>query len=400
MTSRRGLLAAAGLTAAMAALPGMARQAMAQQAAPEVLEKRVYEAGAFQTRGGATIPNTRIGYQTMGTLNAAGDNAVLICHFFSGNSHAFGRLSANGPAGYWDAVIGPGKAIDTTKYFVVSADTLVNVNVPDANTVTTGPASINPDTGRPWGMAFPVIAMRDFVEVQKRLLDSLGVKRLALVAGPSNGGLQTIEWAAAYPDFVQRAMPVIAAEIDAWMQGWLDIWEAPIRLDPNWREGDYYAPGREPPLRGLAEAWKIVTLHARDRPWAKQFDRKLPEGQDPARRIGDRFAIEKWLDDAAMARARTSDANSFLYMVRANQLFLNDYPDLAAAMEGAAKRWLVIPSPTDRVFVQDGAQAFIEVLRKAGKQVATAEVTGPLGHLNGVVGMAPLGERIRAFLAE
>jgi homoserine O-acetyltransferase len=336
----------------------------------------------------------------MGRLNAAGDNAVLICHFFSGNSHAFGRLSPNGPAGYWDAIIGPGKAIDTDKYFVVSADTLVNVNVPDANTVTTGPASINPDTGRPWGMAFPVIAMRDFVEVQKKLLDGLGVKRLALVAGPSNGGLQTIEWAAAYPDFVQRAMPVIAAEIDAWMQGWLDIWESPIKLDPNWREGDYYGQGREPPLRGLAEAWKIVTLHARDRPWAKQYDRKLPEGQDPARRIGDRFAIEKWLDDAAMTRAKTSDANSFLYMVRANQLFLNDYPSLAAAMEGAAKRWLVIPAPTDRVFLLDGVREFVEVLRKAGKQVETAEVTGPLGHLNGVVGMAPLADRIRGFLAE
>jgi homoserine O-acetyltransferase len=396
MTRRRGLLATAALLAAGTALPAIAQQA----AAPEVLEKRVFEAGAFQTRGGATIPNTRIGYQTLGTLNAAGDNAVLICHFFSGNSHAFGRLSASGPAGYWDAIIGPGKAIDTEKYFVVSADTLVNVNVPDASTVTTGPASINPDTGRPWGMAFPVVAMRDFVEVQKRLLDSLGVKRLALVAGPSNGGLQTIEWAAAHPDFVQRAMPVIASEIDAWMQGWLDIWEAPIRLDPAWREGDYYALGREPPLRGLAEAWKIVTLHARDRLWAKQYDRKLPEGQDPARRIGDRFAIEKWLDDAAMARAKTSDANSFLYMVRANQLFLNDYPNLAAAMEGATKRWLVIPSPTDRVFVQDGAREFIEVLRKAGKSVATAEVVGPLGHLNGVVGMAPLGDRIRAFLAE
>ena len=401
MTRRRGLLAATALLAAGTALPGTIDAARAQQAAaPEVLEKRVFEAGAFQTRGGATVPNTRIGYQTMGRLNAAGDNAVLICHFFSGNSHAFGRLSASGPAGYWDAIIGPGKAIDTEKYFVVSADTLVNVNVPDATTVTTGPASINPDTGRPWGMAFPVIAMRDFVEVQKRLLDSLGVKRLALVAGPSNGGLQTIEWAAAYPDFVERAMPVIAAEIDAWMQGWLDIWEAPIRLDPAWREGDYYALGREPPLRGLAEAWKIVTLHARDRGWAKQYDRKLPEGQDPARRIGDRFAIEKWLDDAALARAKTSDANSFLYMVRANQLFLNDYPNLAAAMEGAAKRWLVIPSPTDRVFLHDGAREFIEVLRKAGKSVATAEVVGPLGHLNGVVGMAPLGDRIRAFLAE
>ncbi|MBK1660648.1 E22 family MetX-like putative esterase [Paracraurococcus ruber] len=390
MIGRRDLLAAAALAATLPARPA---------AAQEVVEKRVFEAGAFPTRGGATIPNARIGYQTMGRLNDAGDNAVLICHFFSGNSHAFGRLSAGGPAGYWDAIIGPGKAIDTDRYFVVSADTLVNVNVPDANTVTTGPASINPDTGRPWGMGFPVVAMRDFVEIQKRLLDSLGVKRLALVAGPSNGGLQTIEWAAAYPEFVARAMPVIAAEIDAWMQGWLDIWEAPIRLDPNWREGDYYGQGREPPLRGLAEAWKIVTLHARDRQWARQYDRKLPEGQDPARRIGDRFAIEKWLDDAAAARARTSDANSFLYMVRANQLFLNDYPGLEAAMQGAARRWLIIPSPTDRVFLLDGAREFIEVLRKAGKQVDVAEVTGPLGHLNGVAAMAPLADRIRAFLA-
>ncbi|RAI58406.1 E22 family MetX-like putative esterase [Roseicella frigidaeris] len=394
MIRRRGLLAIAGATAGLAGLP--APPAGAQ----EVVEKRVFEAGSVQTRGGATIPKTRIGYQTMGELNAAGDNAVLICHFFSGNSHAFGRLAPGGSAGYWDAIIGPGKAIDTDRYFVVSADTLVNVNVPDANTVTTGPASINPDTGRPWGMGFPVVAMRDFVEVQKRLLDSLGVKRLALVAGPSNGGLQSIEWAAAYPDFVLRAMPVIAAEIDAWMQGWLDLWESPIRLDPNWREGDYYGQGREPPLRGLAEAWKIVTLQARDRIWARQFDRKLPEGQDPARRIADRFAIEKWLDDAAMARARTSDANSFLYMVRANQLFLNDYPSLAAAVAGAAPRWLVISSPTDRVFLQPGVEEFVAALRSAGKQVQTAEVTGPLGHLNGVVAMAPVAEQVRAFLAD
>ncbi|MEN0077293.1 MAG: homoserine O-acetyltransferase, partial [Paracraurococcus sp.] len=389
MIRRRGLLTAAGAAAGAA---GMLAAPAAQ--AQEAVEKRVFEASNFQTRGGAMIPKVRIGYQTMGELNAAGDNAVLICHVFSGNSHAFGRLQPGGPVGYWDAIIGPGKAIDTGRFFVVSADTLVNVNVPDANTVTTGPASINPDTGRPWGMGFPVIAMRDFVEVQKRLLDGLGVKRLALVAGPSNGGLQAIEWAAAYPDFVARAMPVIAAEIDAWLQGWLDLWESPIRLDPNWREGDYYGQGREPPLRGLAEAWKLVTLQARDRVWARQFNRQLPEGQDPARRIGDRFAIEKWLDDAAMARARTSDANAFLYMVRANQLFLNDYPSLAAAVAGAAPRWLVISSPTDRVFLQSGVEEFIAALRSAGKPVQTAEVTGPVGHLNGVVGMAPAAAQV------
>ncbi len=368
--------------------------------AQDVVEKRVFEGGAYQTRGGATIANLRIGYQTMGRLNAEGTNAILICHFFSGNSHAFGRLAAGGPAGYWDAIIGPGKPIDTDRYFVVSADTLVNVNVPDANTVTTGPASINPDTGRPYALTFPVVSMRDFVETQKRLLDSLGVKRLAMVAGPSNGGLQSIEWAAAYPGFIERVMPVIAADIDAWMQGWLDIWEAPIRLDPNWAEGNYYGPGREAPLRGLAEAWKIVTLHARDRPWARQYDRRVPEGQDPARRIGDRFAIERWLDDAAAARARTSDANSFLYMVRANQLFLNEYPSFAAALSGGPARWLVISAPTDRVFVADGVREFVETLRGAGKQVEAAELDGPLGHLNGVVGMAPAGDRIRAFLAQ
>ena len=366
--------------------------------AQEVVEKRVFEGGTYQTRGGGTIANLRIGYQTMGRLNAEGTNAILICHFFSGNSHAFGRLAANGPAGYWDAIIGPGKPIDTDKYFVVSADTLVNVNVPDANTVTTGPASINPDTGRPYAMTFPVVSMRDFVETQKRLLDSLGVKRLALVAGPSNGGLQSIEWAAAYPGFIERVMPVIAADIDAWMQGWLDIWEAPIRLDPNWAEGNYYAQGREAPLRGLAEAWKIVTLHARDRLWAKQYDRQVPEGQDPARRIGDRFAIERWLDDAAAARARTSDANSFIYMVRANQLFLNEYPNFAAALAGGPGHWLVVSAPTDRVFVADGVREFVAALQGAGKQVETAELAGPLGHLNGVVGMAPAGDRIRAFL--
>ncbi|MFC7689375.1 hypothetical protein ACFQY5_06795 [Paeniroseomonas aquatica] len=250
----RGGVLALALTMGLLAAPGAAP-------AQEVLEKRVFEGGAYQTRGGGTIGNLRIGYQTMGRLNAEGTNAILICHFFSGNSHAFGRLSATGPAGYWDAIIGPGKPIDTDKYFVVSADTLVNVNVPDANTVTTGPASINPDTGRPYAMTFPVVSMRDFVETQKRLLDSLGVKRLALVAGPSNGGLQSIEWAAAYPGFVERVMPVIAAEIDAWMQGWLDLWESPIRLDPiggtatttrrggTCRSAAWRRPGRSSPCR-------------------------------------------------------------------------------------------------------------------------------------------------------
>jgi homoserine O-acetyltransferase/O-succinyltransferase len=402
---RRDLLASGVALGATAIRAGEALAQGAPSGPPSppttegIIEKKVFELGNYATRGGETIANVRVGYQSMGQLNAEGTNAVLICHFFSGDSHAFGRYEANGPAGYWDAIIGPDKAIDTNKYFVISSDSLVNVNVPNPRTVTTGPASINPSTGRPYGMDFPVVSIRDFVEVQKKLLDSLGVKRLAMVAGPSNGAMQTVEWAAAYPDFIERCMPVIGgAEFDAWMIGWLDIWESPIRLDPNWRNGDYYGLGREPPLRGLAEAWRIVTLQALDRASLVSQGRKAAEGQDPAHKIGDRFAIEKFLDERGMARARTSDANSFIYMVRANQLHLNEYPSYEAALANAPRRWLVIPSPNDRVFLPEAMREMVEVLRKAGKAVQTTEVGGPLGHLNGVVGMAPLAEQIRGFL--
>lgn len=367
-------------------------------AAQALLEKRVFAAGDYRTRAGATIPNVRIGYQTQGTLNAAGDNAVLINHFFSGNAHAWGRYVADGPAGYWDAIIGPGKAIDTEKFFVIASDSIVNLNVPDPRTTTTGPASIDPATGRPYGMRFPVVSMRDMIEVQKRLLDSLGVKRLAMVGGASMGAMQTMEWAAAYPAMIERVMTVIGAEIDPWMIAWLDIWEAPIRLDPAWRGGDYY--GAEPPLRGLAESLKIITLQSRDPAWALTLG-SGPAGNDaPAADVAGRFAIEKWLDDASAGRAKTADANSLLYLARANQLFLNEYPSQEAALARSPAKWLVLPSLNDRVFLIENMRAMVATLEKQGKRVSTADLVGPLGHLNGVVGMGPHAARLAAFLAE
>jgi homoserine O-acetyltransferase len=394
MMPRRLLLAAAfALGATLAGQPAMAQT--------EIVEKRTFEAGEYRTRGGGVIPNVRVGYQTAGRLNDRGDNAVLVTHFFSGNSHAFGRYAEGQPAGYWDAIIGPGKAIDTDRYFVISSDTLVNLNVRDGRTVTTGPVSVNPATGRPWGMEFPVVSMRDFIEVQKRLLDHLGVRRLALVAGASMGALQAIEWAAAYPEMVERVMPVIGTgEVDPWMIAWLDIWESPIRLDPNWREGDYYAQGREPPNRGLAEALKIVTVHAQDRPALARFGRRPAEGADPARNIRDRFETERFLDEAALARARVSDANHFLYLTRANQLFLNEYPSTEAALSRSQARWLIAAAPTDRVFMLDYNREMLATLQRLGRPAELVELSGPLGHLNGVVGMAPVADRIRALLAQ
>jgi homoserine O-acetyltransferase len=364
-----------------------------------LVEKKVFDFANYRTRGGATLASGRVGYQTAGALNAAGDNAVLVTHFFSGNSHAFGRYAAGEAPGYWDAIIGPGKAIDTNRYFVVASDSLVNLNARDNRTTTTGPASVNPATGRPYAMEFPVVSIRDFVEVQKLLLDSLGVKKLALVAGGSMGALQAVEWAAAYPELVARVMPVIGTgEVDAWLLGWLDIWEAPIRMDPNWRGGDYYAQGRQPPLQGLAEALRIVTLHSRDRGWAREFGRRPMEGQDPARRIGDRFAVEQWLEDAALARAKVSDANSFLYLTRANQLYLNEYDSRDAALSRTRAKWLVLPSAGDRVFPVEYGRELAAALRGMGQQVELVELTGPLGHLEGVADMIQAEGAIRAFL--
>jgi len=230
----------------------------------QLVEKKTFTIPEFTTQGGAVIKNMRLGWEAYGTLNDANDNVILVAHYFSGNSHAAGKYTADDKAaGYWDAIIGPGKPVDTDKFYVLSVDTPVNPGVHNPKVVTTGPATIDPDTGKPYGMGFPIVTIRDFVETQKALLDQLGITKLHAVMGASMGSLQVYEWASAYPDVVERAIPVIGS---GWADGdliaWLNIWSAPIRLDPNWNGGDYY--DGEPPLKGLAEALKVVTLHAQN----------------------------------------------------------------------------------------------------------------------------------------
>src|SRR6266702_130833 len=170
------------------------------QSSDLVIEKKTFSLPSYTTVAGETIKAVKIGWEAAGTLNADKSNAILITHFFSGTSHAFGKYAANDPSpGYWDAIIGPGKAIDTNKYYVLSSDTLVNLNANVPNVVTTGPASTNPDTGKPYGMSFPVVSIRDFVRVQKALIDSLGIKKLKAVIGASMGALQAYECAQSYP---------------------------------------------------------------------------------------------------------------------------------------------------------------------------------------------------------
>jgi homoserine O-acetyltransferase len=365
------------------------------------VEKKVFAMPSYTTGGGRTIKDVRVGYETYGTLTPARDNVILICHFFSGNSHAAGKYKpTDATPGYWQAIIGSGKPVDTDRFFVVSSDTLVNLNTKDPNTVTTGPASINPETGKPYGMSFPIVTVRDFVNVQKALLDSLGISHLHAVMGASMGAIQAFEWAAAYPEMVERILPVIgAAELSAYNIGWANVWAAPIQLDPNWNGGDYY--GRAEPLEGLATALKIVTLHARHWGWAhKTFGRTwAAPDRDPGQRWDAKFKIEEALDKVAAARAKVSDANSFLYLIRANQLFVTGHrASLEEGLRAIKAKVLLMPAASDLLLFPEQSREVRDLLRQQGKSVAYAEIPGDGGHLDGVLAIAQMSEVIRSFL--
>lgn len=368
-----------------------------------LVEKQVFELDDYTTQGGETIRDVKVGWEAYGSLNEAKDNVILIAHYFSGNSHAAGRYTAADPRpGYWDAIIGAGKPIDTDKYYVISVDTLVNLGTGNPKVITTGPASTNPDTGKPYGMAFPIVTIRDFVEVQRELLDSLGISKLHAVMGASMGSLQAYEWAATYPDRVERLIPVIGS---GWADGdliaWLNIWSAPIKLDPNWNGGDYYAG--EAPVRGLAESLKIVTLHAQHWEWSNGvFGRSwAEETADPAAGFDNLFKIEAVLDGAGLARAKTSDANHFLYLAKANQLFYTGHgKSLYEGLLAIDAPVLMIHTDEDLVFPGDAVRDTASVIKSDGTPVEIVELQGTRGHLDGVLSIAQAGAKIRDFLAK
>ena len=382
----RGIVAAAALAAGLAA------------AYDGPVEKKTFTLPSYTTVGGKTIANVKVGYETYGKLNAAGDNAIFVAHFYSGTSHAAGKYAPGDAApGYWDPIIGSGRPIDTDKYFVISADTLANLNTKDPNVTTTGPASVDPATGKPYAMTFPVVSMRDSVRVHKALVDALGVKKLQAVAGASGGSIQAMEWAALYPGFVDRVVHVIGPgfDIHPYVVELLDVWVLPIRLDPRWNKGDYY--GRDEPVDGVAQALKIVTITARSFGWAeKAFGYKWADpAKNPADAMDNAFAIEDTLNKTGAARAKTTDGNSMIYMSKANQLYrLTD-----DEVKGIKAKILFVPAASDEIFPPELSRRAAERFKAQGGVAEVAVIEGDGGHLDGVLNVAKQGEAIRAFLA-
>ncbi len=300
--------------------------------------------------------------------------------------------------GYWDAIIGPGKAIDTNRFYVISSDTLVNANVFDANVITTGPASINPATGKPYGLTFPLVTIGDFVAVQKALLDSLGINRLYAVIGPSMGSFQAIEWATRYPDRVERLIPVIgSAYIDAYSAVRLERWAYPIKTDPAWNNGNYYEQGQ--PWQGLSTALAYITQDALH---PDSFNQRYPApATDNAAHNDIRAGFSAWqqLLEHARIRAEKQDANHILYLVRASQLWRAGMGDNWQQALGRVKaKTLFLPASGDLLLYPAMSKASAATMTAGGNPAAYAEIPGIWGHLDGVVGIAAVADKISAFL--
>ncbi|MBS0308423.1 MAG: homoserine O-acetyltransferase [Proteobacteria bacterium] len=369
-----------------------------------LVEKQSFTLPRYETVSGRLIKDVKVGWERYGQLNAAGDNAILVPHFYSANSHVAGRYKPDDALpGYWDSIIGSGKPLDTDRYCVIGVDALVNMNAKDGVTVTTGPASIDPDTGRPYGLNFPIVSIRDFVRVQKALLDALGVTKLVAVAGVSMGALQSYEWAAAYPEMVERVIAVNGTPSQRpFALCNLESWIAPIKADANWNHGDYY--GKAEPIAGVTQAlFNVLVAALHPEGIAATFQHRWADpSKSPLDALDHNYLVNHTFAANSLLRANTLvDANHMLYMTRANQLFVAGTPgsSVAADLSNIRAQVLVAQFRTDLLFPVADARAQVAQMQTNGTQAELVEIDSIGGHLGGVTEIDKAGDAMRAFLA-
>jgi homoserine O-acetyltransferase len=344
---------------------------------------------------GETLDPLEVAYETYGSLNAAKSNAILIVHALSGDAHAAGISHDSGKPGWWDNTIGPGKAFDTDKYFVICS------NVLGGCTGTTGPASINPATGAPYAMTFPVITIPDMVRLQKLLIDHLGIQRLLAVAGGSMGGMQALEWAVACPEAVVAAIPIATSWRHSAQQiAFNEVGRQAIMADPDWNGGDYY--GGKPPARGLAVARMVGHItYMSDESMREKFGRRL---RDKARYGFDfsiDFEVESYLRYRGAQFVDRFDANSYLYITKALDYFdlSNGRGSLAEVLGGVKARFLAISFTSDWLYPSYQSQEIVKALRSRNRDVTYCELSSNYGHDAFLVDIGEQTEILRNFLA-
>lgn len=355
----------------------------------------------FVLEGGGVLTDITVAYETWGELNARHDNAILICHALTGDSHAAGALvEGHLTPGWWDGIIGPGRAIDTDRYFVVCTNVLGGCQG------TTGPASPRPpsvdSTGKPYGSVFPVVSIRDMVRTQAVVANELGVKRWMSVIGGSMGGMQALEWGVMFPERVASLVPIATSSAASAQQiAWWSIGRRIIRLDPAWRGGDYYdaAPG-EGPSSGLATARMVAQVTFRtDDVFTDRFGREVVEPLDGFS-LWQRFEVERYLEYHGDKLARRFDANSYLAVSKAMDLH-----DLGRGRGGVANALSRIGMPTlsmgiksDSLYPPYQQREIHDVLTAQGTDSRFVEIDSPHGHDAFLIDLDQVGDALIKFL--
>ncbi|MEJ0017766.1 MAG: homoserine O-acetyltransferase [Acetobacteraceae bacterium] len=341
---------------------------------------------------GVRLPQVTVAYRTYGTLNAARSNAVLVCHALTGDQYVAETHPITGKGGWWDMVVGPGRPIDTDRYFVIGT------NVLGGCMGSTGPRSPRDDGVRddgmggdgigPWGTDFPPVTIGDMVRAQKMLIDHLGITRLFAVMGGSMGGMQVLQWAAAYPDAVFAALPIAtAAYHSAQNIAFHEVGRQAIFADPDWDGGRYWASGRLP-ARGLAVARMCAHItYLSEEAMTRKFGRRLQNApKDPSEAIslfGEMFEVESYLRHQGSTFVERFDANSYLTITRAMDYFdlAADYQgDLANAFRGTKTRFLLASFTSDWLFPTEQSRATARALNRAGANVSFVEIPTDKGH--------------------
>jgi homoserine O-acetyltransferase len=345
---------------------------------------------------GKVLSPIQIAYMTYGTLNAARSNAVLVCHALSGDQFVASTHPVTGKPGWWSYAVGPGKPIDTDRFFVISA------NVIGGCMGTTGPGEIDPATGEPYGLNFPLVTIRDMVRAQSMLLDSLGIDQLLCVLGGSMGGMQVLQWAAAYPERVYSAMPLAtAARHSAQNIAFHEVGRQAIMADPDWRGGDYALAGVRP-AKGLAVARMAAHItYLSEAALQRKFGRELSDRNALSFGFDADFQIESYLRHQGMTFVDRFDANSYLYITRAMDYFdlAADYGGvLAEAFRGTKTRFCLVSFTSDWLFPTSENKRIAHALNAAGANVSFVEIESDRGHDAFLLDEPELFGTMRGFL--
>lgn len=358
----------------------------------------------FHTLNGNKIDNLTISYQTYGKLNRNKDNAILICHYFSGDKHIAGKYSDNDEtAGWWDSIVGPGKPFDTERFFIISSDSLCCV-VNSDKVMTSSPRDINPEKDRPYGMDFPVITIQDMVYAQNLLIEHFGIKKLFAVSGPSMGGLQALTWAFLFPEKVHKCIPVAAADkVDCFSCFFpLRMGIESIKNDPKFNNGNYYTDNPDDvPLQGLKGAINGLALIARGRNWGEDIlGGKTWINKDPYNSVDNMFEFERNIIEGVGARAAMYDPNSYIYLSKANLLFdlFHNIDDKDHYLSKLHSEFLFLADTGDIFILPEHTKRLSEKLECKGIRSFYHEFTSPLGHLGSVSNAELFSEYIYKFL--